>query len=163
VRRLLQLGTAPQDILTRSHQSLDLTQQAATDAFFSAERPDAVYMAAAVVGGIHANNTYSADFIYKNLMIQCNVVESAFRHGVKKLMFLGSSCIYPKFAEQPIREESLLTGTLEPTNEWYAIAKITGIKLCQALRRQHGFNARSAKRKSKANKRIRNPGNHCII
>ena len=105
------------------------------------ERPDVVVMAAAKVGGIHANNTYPAEFIHENLVIQSNVIHSSWKSGVKKLQFLGSSCIYPKFAEQPMREDSLLTGELEPTNEWYAIAKIAGIKMCQAYRKQYGFDA----------------------
>jgi GDP-L-fucose synthase len=109
--------------------------------WFAAERPTVVVLAAAKVGGIHANATYPADFLLENLKIHANVIETAWRQGVKRLLFLGSSCIYPKFAEQPIREEALLTGALEPTNEWYAIAKITGIKLCAALRLQHGFDA----------------------
>lgn len=125
-------------ILTATRAELDLKDQAAVRAWFAAERPDMVFLAAARVGGILANDRYPADFLYDNLMIEANVVEAAYRHGVAKLMFLGSSCIYPKFAEQPIREEALLTGPLEPTNEWYAIAKIAGIKLVQAYRRQHG-------------------------
>jgi GDP-L-fucose synthase len=107
-------------------------------AFFETEKPDQVYLAAAKVGGIHANNTYPAEFIYQNLMMQANVIDAAFRNGVKKLLFLGSSCIYPKLAEQPMREDALLTGTLEPTNEPYAIAKIAGIKLCESYNRQYG-------------------------
>jgi len=130
-------------ILTRTHAELDLTQQDAVRAFFEAERPDQVYLAAAKVGGIHANNTYPADFIYINLMIQANVIESAFRCGVERLLFLGSSCIYPKLAPQPMKEEALLTGPLELTNEPYAIAKIAGIKLCESYNRQHGMDYRS--------------------
>jgi GDP-L-fucose synthase len=130
-------------IVTRTHAELDLTQQHAVRAFFEAERPDQVYLAAAKVGGIHANNTYPADFIYINLMIQANVIESAFRSGVEKLLFLGSSCIYPKLAPQPMKEDALLTGPLEPTNEPYAIAKIAGIKLCESYNRQHGMDYRS--------------------
>ena len=130
-------------IVTRAHAELDLTQQHAVRAFFEAERPDQVYLAAAKVGGIHANNTYPADFIYINLMIQANVIESAFRSGVEKLLFLGSSCIYPKLAPQPMKEDALLTGPLEPTNEPYAIAKIAGIKLCESYNRQHGMDYRS--------------------
>ncbi len=126
------------DIVTRTHAELDLTDQAPVRAFFAAEKPDQVYLAAAKVGGIHANNTYPAEFIYQNLMMQANVVDAAFRQGVKKLLFLGSSCIYPKMAEQPMREDALLTGTLEPTNEPYAIAKIAGIKLCESYNRQYG-------------------------
>ncbi len=126
------------NIVTRIHAELDLTDQAAVQAFFAAEKPDQVYLAAAKVGGIHANNIYPAEFIYQNLMMQANVVEAAFRNGVRKLLFLGSSCIYPKMAPQPIREDALLTGTLEPTNEPYAIAKIAGIKLCESYNRQYG-------------------------
>ncbi|MCB2063014.1 MAG: GDP-L-fucose synthase [Novosphingobium sp.] len=132
------------EVLTAGRDALDLIDQSMVRAWFAAQQPDAVFLAAARVGGIHANDTYPADFLYDNLMIEANVVEAAFRSGVGKLMFLGSSCIYPKFAEQPIREESLLTGPLEPTNEWYAVAKIAGIKLCQAYRRQHGCDFISA-------------------
>jgi len=128
-------------LLTASHQELDLTDPVASAAWFEAQRPDVVVLAAAKVGGILANASYPADFLLDNLKIQQNVIENAWRHGCRRLLFLGSSCIYPKFAEQPIREESLLTGPLEPTNEWYAIAKITGIQLCRALRLQHGFDA----------------------
>jgi GDP-L-fucose synthase len=131
-------------ILTARRDELDLRNQAAVDVWMSRNRPQAVFLAAAKVGGILANATYPADFLYDNLMIEANVVSAAYRAGVEKLLFLGSSCIYPKFAEQPIREESLLTGSLEPTNEWYAIAKIAGIKLCQAYRRQHGADFISA-------------------
>jgi GDP-L-fucose synthase len=134
-------GVPQSNLITRTHAELDLCNQAAVQAFFEAERPTQVYLAAAKVGGIHANNTFPADFIYDNLMVQANVIHAAHVYGVQKLLFLGSSCIYPKFAEQPIREEALLTGALEPTNAWYAIAKITGIKLCEALRQQHGFDA----------------------
>jgi len=126
------------NLVTRTHSELDLTNQAAVQAFFEDEKPDQVYLAAAKVGGIHANNTYPADFIYQNLMVQANVIDAAFRHGVKKLLFLGSSCIYPRMAEQPMREDALLTGLLEPTNEPYAIAKIAGIKLCESYNRQYG-------------------------
>lgn len=126
------------EIITRSHEELDLTDQRAVGAFFEAERPDQVYLAAAKVGGIHANNTYPADFIYVNLMIEANVIDAAFRHGVRKLLLLGSSCIYPRLAPQPMREDALLTGKLEPTNEPYAIAKIAGIKLCESYNRQYG-------------------------
>lgn len=129
------------DPIVRSRHELDLTDQAQVRAFFDAEKPDAVIMAAAKVGGIHANNTQPADFMRDNLVIQDNVIESAYRADVKKFVFLGSSCIYPKMAEQPIKEDSLLTGPLEPTNEWYAVAKIAGLKMCQAYRRQFGFNA----------------------
>ena len=128
-------------ILLRSRSELDLTRQEAVQAFFERERPDAVILAAARVGGIHANNSRPAEFIRDNLLIQDHVIDAAQRTGVEKFVFLGSSCIYPKFAEQPIREDSLLSGPLEPTNEWYAIAKIAGVKLCQALRREYGFNA----------------------
>ena len=128
------------NFITRTHAELDLTNQAATRAFFESECPDYVVLAAAKVGGIHANFTYPADFSLKNLQIQSNVIEAAWKHGTKKLMFLGSACIYPKLAPQPMAETALLTGPLEPTNEWYAIAKIAGISLCDALRRQHGFN-----------------------
>jgi GDP-L-fucose synthase len=131
---------APQSIqiITRTHAELDLTNQAAVQAFFAQEKPDQVYLAAAKVGGIHANNTYPAEFIYQNLMMQANVIDAAFKNGVKKLLFLGSSCIYPKLAPQPMREDALLTGTLESTNEPYAIAKIAGIKLCESYNRQYG-------------------------
>ena len=128
------------NIISRTHAELDLTDQAATRSFFEAERPDIVVLAAAKVGGILANATYPADFILDNLKIQTNVIEAAWRTGATKLMFLGSACIYPKLAAQPMAETALLTGPLEPTNEWYAIAKIAGISLCDALRRQHGFN-----------------------
>jgi len=128
-------------LLTAGRDQLDLLDQAAVERWFGAQRPAVVVLAAARVGGIHANATYPADFLLDNLKIQNNVIEAAWRSGVRRLLFLGSSCIYPKFAEQPIREEALLTGPLEPTNEWYAIAKIAGLKLCEALRRQHGFDA----------------------
>lgn len=126
------------DIITRSRTELDLTDQSAVRGFFAAERIDEVYLAAARVGGIHANNVFPADFIYDNLMIEANVIHQAFRAGVRRLLFLGSSCIYPKLAPQPMREDALLTGTLEPTNEPYAIAKIAGIKLCESYNRQYG-------------------------
>ena len=126
------------NIITRIHSELDLTNQAAVETFFKTEKPDQVYLAAAKVGGIHANNTYPAQFIYENLMVQNNVIHQAFVHGVKKLLFLGSSCIYPKLAPQPMSEEALLTGKLEPTNEPYAIAKIAGIKMCESYNRQYG-------------------------
>ena len=138
VRQLLDAGQPAERILTRTHAELDLTRQADVEAFMAAERPDQVYLAAARVGGIHANNTYPADFIYDNLMMEANVIHSAFRHGVKRLLFLGSSCIYPRDAAQPMAEEALLTGTLESTNEPYAIAKIAGIKLCESFNRQYG-------------------------
>jgi GDP-L-fucose synthase len=128
-------------LLRPTRGELDLTDTAAVKRFFAAERPELVFFAAAKVGGIVANDTYPADFIYDNLAIQTNVIDAAYRHGVRKLCFLGSSCIYPRLAAQPINESSLLTGPLEPTNEWYAVAKIAGIKMCQAYARQHGFNA----------------------
>lgn len=130
--------------LTRTHADLDLCDQAAVRAFFAQHRPAIVVLAAAKVGGIHANATYPAEFIYQNLQIQNNVIDSACRNGCKKLLFLGSSCIYPKLCPQPIKEEYLLTGPLEPTNDAYALAKIAGIKMCQAYRRQYGFDAISA-------------------
>lgn len=126
------------DVIVRTHAELDLTDQAAVRAFFAAQKIDQVYLAAAKVGGIHANDTYPAEFIYQNLLIEANVIDAAFRNGVQKLLFLGSSCIYPKLAPQPMRENALLTGALEPTNEPYAIAKIAGIKLCESYNRQHG-------------------------
>lgn len=128
-------------LLSASRTQLDLLDGAAVQRWFAEQQPTVVVLAAARVGGIQANNSYPADFLLDNLKIQTNVIETAWRSGVRRLLFLGSSCIYPKFAEQPIREEALLTGALEPTNAWYAIAKITGIKLCEALRRQHGFDA----------------------
>ena len=136
VRALAAQGQA--QILARTHVELDLTDQRAVRDFFALEKPDQVYLAAAKVGGIHANNTYPAEFIYQNLMMQANVIDAAFHSGVKKLLFLGSSCIYPKLAGQPMKETALLTGTLEPTNEPYAIAKIAGIKLCESYNRQYG-------------------------
>jgi len=138
-RRLQAAGFT--NLVTRTSAELDLTNQAAVNTFFAEERPDYVFLAAAKVGGIHANNTYPAEFIRDNLQIQTNIIDAAYRNGCKKLLFLGSSCIYPKFAPQPMKEEHLLTGSLEPTNEWYAIAKIAGIKMCQAYRRQYGFDA----------------------
>ena len=126
------------NILTRTHAELDLTNQAAVQSFFEQEKPNQVYLAAAKVGGIHANNTFPAEFIYDNLMVQGNVIHQAFVSGVKKLLFLGSSCIYPKLAPQPMSEGALLTGKLEPTNEPYAIAKIAGIKMCESYNRQYG-------------------------
>ncbi len=126
------------NIVTRTHAELDLTNQASVQAFFELERPDQVYLAAAKVGGIHANNTFPAQFIYENLMVQNNVIHQAFLNGVKKLLFLGSSCIYPKLAPQPMAEDALLTGQLEATNEPYAIAKIAGIKMCESYNRQYG-------------------------
>ena len=127
--------------LKPSRAELDLLDPLAVQQWFSEHQPTVVVLAAAKVGGIHANNTYPADFLLENLKIQTHVIETAWRFGVRRLLFLGSSCIYPKFAEQPIKEEALLTSGLEPTNEWYAIAKIAGIKLCEALRQQHGFDA----------------------
>lgn len=127
-----------QNIVTRTHAELNLTNQAGVQAFFEVEKPDQVYLAAAKVGGIHANNTYPAEFIYQNLMMEANVIHQSFANGVKKLLFLGSSCIYPKLASQPMSEDALLTGQLESTNEPYAIAKIAGIKLCESYNRQYG-------------------------
>jgi GDP-L-fucose synthase len=141
VRRL---GSEDCTIVTAKRSELDLKDQAAVRSWFEHNKPDAVFLAAAKVGGILANDTYPADFLYDNLMIEANIIEASHRAGVEKLMFLGSSCIYPKFAPQPIAEDSLLTGALEPTNEWYAIAKIAGIKLAQAYRRQHGHDYISA-------------------
>jgi GDP-L-fucose synthase len=138
VRQLISKGHTSENIVCRSHDELNLIDQAAVSKFFDAAKPDQVYLAAAKVGGIHANNSYPAEFIYQNLMVQANVIEAAFRSGVKKLLFLGSSCIYPKLASQPMPEDALLTGTLEPTNEPYAIAKIAGIKLCESYNRQYG-------------------------
>jgi len=142
VRRLRQEGYS--NLVTRTSRELDLREQAAVREFFDRERPEYVFLAAARVGGILANNTYPADFLYQNLMIEANVIESARQSGVKKLLFLGSTCIYPKMAPQPLKEEYLLTGPLEPTNEWYAVAKIAGIKLCQASQRQYGASFISA-------------------
>ena len=136
VRALKQQGHAR--IITRTHAELDLTDQAAVRGFFESEKPDQVYLAAAKVGGIHANNTFPAEFIYQNLMMEANVIHQAFEAGVKRLLFLGSSCIYPKLAPQPMAEDALLTGLLEATNEPYAIAKIAGIKLCESYNRQYG-------------------------
>ena len=132
------------DILTVGHQDLDLRDQAAAVRWIAEARPQAIFLAAAKVGGIHANDSYPVDFLYDNLMIETNIIHGAHKAGVEKLLFLGSSCIYPREAAQPITEEALLTGPLEPTNEWYAIAKIAGIKLCQAYRRQHGCDFISA-------------------
>jgi len=139
LRRLTAAGYT--HLLTRSREELDLLDQMQVRRFFETERPGYVFLAAAKVGGIHANATYPADFIRDNLLIETNVIDAAYRSGVKKLQFLGSSCIYPKLAPQPLKEDYLLTGPLEPSNEWYAVAKIAGIKLCQAYRRQYGFNA----------------------
>jgi GDP-L-fucose synthase len=129
------------NLLVRTHRELDLTDQAAVREFLDRERPNAVIMAAARVGGIHANNTRPAEFIRDNLLMQDNIIDASYRAGVEKFVFLGSSCIYPKLAPQPIKEDYLLSGALEPTNEWYAVAKIAGLKMCQAYRRQYGFNA----------------------
>lgn len=134
----------PAEVLKVTRSEVDLVDQAATTRWLTDTRPDAVFIPAAKVGGIYANDTYPAEFIYQNLMIASNIIHASHSAGVEKLLFLGSSCIYPKFAEQPIREESLLTGELEPTNEWYAIAKIAGIKLCQAYRKQYGSDFISA-------------------
>ncbi len=136
VRTLKEKGY--KNIITRTHAELDLTNQAAVQAFFELEKPDQVYLAAAKVGGIYANNTFPAEFIYQNLMMESNVIHQAFVSGVKKLLFLGSSCIYPKLAPQPMAEDALLTGLLESTNEPYAVAKIAGIKLCESYNRQYG-------------------------
>jgi len=142
LRRLTAAGYTA--LITRTRAELDLTCQAAVSDFFNTERPQYVFLAAAKVGGILANDTAPFDFLRDNVLIQSHVIESAYRCGVHKLLFLGSSCIYPRLCPQPMKEEYLLTGALEPTNEWYAIAKIAGLKLCQALRRQHGFDAISA-------------------
>lgn len=138
------LQTDDVEPLVASRSELDLTDQGAVEAWFAERDVEEVYLAAAKVGGIHANDTYPAEFIRDNLVIQSNIIHAAWKNGVKKLLFLGSSCIYPKFAEQPMSEDSLLTGPLEPTNEWYAIAKIAGIKMCQAYRKQYEFDAISA-------------------
>jgi len=138
-RRLQQAGF--QNLLIVAHDDLNLASQHAVNSFFQEQRPEYVFLAAAKVGGIHANSTFPADFIYENLAIQTHVIHAAWKNGVKKLLFLGSSCIYPRLAPQPMKEEYLLSGILEPTNEAYAIAKIAGIKMCQSYRRQYGFNA----------------------
>ena len=142
-----QLETEDSQLITKSHAELDLTNQEAVQTFFQQEKPDQVYLAAAKVGGIYANSTYPAEFIYQNLMIEANIIHAAFQNGTKKLLFLGSSCIYPKLVSQPMREDALLADTLEPTNEPYAIAKIAGIKLCESYNRQysesHGIDYRS--------------------
>jgi len=143
VRTLLSQGVQTQNIVTRTHAELDLTNQQAVQNFFALEMPTQVYLAAAKVGGIHANNTYPADFIYQNLMMQANIIHAAHTVGVQKLLFLGSSCIYPRLAPQPMSEDALLTGQLESTNEPYAIAKIAGIKLCESYNRQYGRDYRS--------------------
>jgi GDP-L-fucose synthase len=142
VRRLGQEPVA--DTLTANRRDVDLTRQAEVEAWLAANKPDVIIVAAAKVGGIHANDTYPADFLYENLMIEANIIKAAADHKTEKLLFLGSSCIYPKMAPQPIAEDALLTGPLEPTNEWYAIAKIAGIKLCQAYRKQYGHDFISA-------------------
>jgi GDP-L-fucose synthase len=139
VRRLEREGY--RNLLLAGRDQIDLRDQAAVNHFFAREKPEYVFLAAAKVGGILANDTYPAEFLRDNLLIEANVIDAAWRAGTRKLLFLGSSCIYPKFAPQPMREEHLLTGALEPTNEWYAIAKIAGIKLCQSYRKQYGFNA----------------------
>lgn len=139
VRRLNTDGFT--NLVLRTRQELDLTDQRAVDDFFTSERPEYIFLAAARVGGIHANSSYPAEFIHDNLAIQTHVIHSAWKHGAKKLLFLGSSCIYPRDCPQPIKEEYLLTGPLEPTNQWYAIAKIADIRMCQAYRRQYGFDA----------------------
>jgi len=141
VRQLEQSGF--DNLLVRTHAELDLTNQSAVQTFFAEHKPDYVILAAAKVGGIHANNTYPAEFIYQNLMIESNVIDAAFRNGVERLLFLGSTCIYPKAVEQPMREDALLTDILEPTNEPYALAKIAGIKLCESYNRQYGTDYRS--------------------
>jgi GDP-L-fucose synthase len=138
VRKLDARGVSSDRLVTRTHSELDLTNATAVDEFFAAEKPDDVYLAAAHVGGIHANDTYPADFIHDNLEIQTNVIDSAHGYGVKRLLFLGSSCIYPRLAPQPIKEESLLTGPLEPTNRPYALAKIAGVEMCWSYNRQYG-------------------------
>lgn len=142
VRRLKQAGYT--NLVTRTSAELDLRDQTQVNAFFETERPEYVFLAAAKVGGILANDSYPAEFLYDNLMLEANVIHAAYRAGVNKLLFLGSTCIYPRHAPQPMPEDSLLTGPLEPTNEWYAVAKIAGIKLCQAYRRQYGCNFISA-------------------
>jgi len=138
-RRLATAGY--RHVLTRTHPELDLTVQSEVDGFFREQRPQVVFLAAARVGGIHANDTYSGDFIRENLLIQTHVIDSARRHGTRRFVFLGSSCVYPRLAPQPMREEHLLTGPLESTNEWYAVAKIAGIQTCRAFARQYGFNS----------------------
>lgn len=138
VRRLLSAGHSPQSLVLRTHSELDLTNQKATEAFFAQEKPDYVFLAAAKVGGIHANNTYPAEFIRDNLAIQTNVIHAAYKNNVKRLLFLGSSCIYPRDCPQPIKEEYLLSGPLEPTNRPYALAKIAGIEMCWSYNRQYG-------------------------
>ena len=141
---LRRLAQEPCRVLTVSHRDVDLRRQAAVEEWMAANRPEVVVVAAAVVGGIHANSTRPVDFLYDNLMIEANIIQASHEVGVERLLFLGSSCIYPRLAEQPMRESALLTGPLEPTNEWYAVAKIAGIKLCQAFRRQYGCDFISA-------------------
>jgi len=141
VRQLESRGST--NLITRTHNELDLTNQAAVKGFFAKEKPEYVILAAAKVGGIHANDTYPADFIYQNMMIEANIIDAAYQNNVKRLLFLGSTCIYPKAVAQPMREDSLLTDVLEPTNEPYAVAKIAGIKLCESYNRQHGTDFRS--------------------
>ena len=141
VRQLESRGFS--NLLMRTHKELDLTNQAAVQAFFTQEKPDYVILAAGKVGGIHANNTYPADFIYQNIMIEANIINSAYEHKVRRLLFLGSTCIYPRAVEQPMREDAILTNVLEPTNEPYALSKIAGIKLCESYNRQHGTDFRS--------------------
>jgi GDP-L-fucose synthase len=143
LRALLAQGIAPNRIITRTHTELDLIDQRSVQDFFAKEKPDQVYLAAAKVGGIRANNTYPAEFIYENLMVQVNVIQAAHQSGVQKLLSLGSSCIYPRLAPQPMAEDALLTGSLESTNEPYAVAKIAGIKLCESYNRQYGRDYRS--------------------
>jgi GDP-L-fucose synthase len=143
VRYLAKCGYDQDRVITRCRQQLDLTDQRAVSEFFAAQKIDHVYLAAAKVGGIYANSTYPADFIYQNIVIQSNIIHAAYQHGVQRLMFLGSSCIYPKMAAQPMPEEALMTGPLEPTNEPYALAKIAGIKLCESYNRQYGTDFRS--------------------
>lgn len=143
VRRLIASGVNPDDIITKTHNELDLTNQYAVKDFFSSNKIDQVYIAAAKVGGIVGNNNHPGEFIYKNLMIQNNVIHQAYEHGVRKILFLGSTCILPKFAENPIKEEALMTGYLEPTNEPYAVAKIAGVKMCESYNRQYGTDYRS--------------------
>jgi len=138
-----QLKSKSAQLITRTHKELDLTNQQQVNDFITKEKPDQIYLAAAKVGGIHANNTYPANFIYQNLIIQANIIHAAHQNNIQKLLFLGSSCIYPKSVKQPMREESLLTGTLEPTNEPYAVAKIAGIKLCESYNRQYNHDYRS--------------------
>jgi len=143
IRQLIKQGNDPASIIGRTHAELDLTNQAQVRNFFATEKPSQVYLAAARVGGIYANNTYPAEFIFDNLMVQANVIDAAYRNGVERLLFLGSSCIYPKLAAQPMAEDALLTGFLEPTNEPYAVAKIAGIKICESYNRQYGVDYRS--------------------